>query len=38
MIRFLARKATEESPDPDLPPLETDEDARKFVTSMLKDL
>ncbi|QDO87552.1 hypothetical protein FNH13_03700 [Ornithinimicrobium ciconiae] len=38
MIRFLARKATEESPDPDLPPLETDEDARTFVTSMLKDL
>ncbi|WP_154402089.1 hypothetical protein [Ornithinimicrobium cavernae] len=38
-VRYLARQAAKDSPaDDDLPPLETDEDARKFVTGLLKDL
>lgn len=37
-FRFMAKKANEDEPDPDLPPLETDEDARKFVTKLIKDL
>ena len=33
-VRYLVRK----DPDPDLPPMETDEDARRFVTEMMRDL
>lgn len=36
-VRFLARQAREESVDPDLPALESDEDARRFVTDLLSD-
>lgn len=35
-VRFLVRKETD--PDEDLPPMETDEDARRFVSVILKDL
>lgn len=37
-VRFLARKAREDSPeDPDQPTLDTDEDVQRFVTQMLKE-
>lgn len=33
-VRYLVRQ----DPDPDLPSMQTDEDARRFVTTMLKEM
>lgn len=37
-VRHLAKQSAADGVDDDLPPMETDEDARRFVTDILKEL